>query len=260
MRSISVSGKGPINLGGEYRAFSTRISNHQGGLSVKKTWLSMAFVALFILAFASLALAADYISVPYVRRGPKIDGKLDDEAWTIAEQKGGKALLEYNLNGRPASSSYKVEVFVCWDDDNLYVAYKNYQKKNTVIAEHYNDGDASWLTDDDNQTFIAPSYPAFSHMQTISNPNAIRTTFGMGTNNSWEVEAAIYNDYWVVEKAIPFDNFNEWPEVGDEWSGNFTRHIGANSGAGDTEWLSLSSLVRDFFAEYDTFVILEFIK
>lgn len=230
----------------------------KGDYSVKKNWLSFTIIALIIFAMTSLAFAEVALKVPYVKKGPKIDGKLDDEAWTIAAQKGGKGALEWHLNGKPAS--HKTDILVCWDDDNLYIAYKNYQKKNTIIAEVFDDGGASFLTDDDNGSFISTTYPAGSWMQVITNPNGIRTTYGMGNNDSWDVAIDIQADYWVSEAAIPFDNFNEWPEVGDEWSGNFTRHIGVASGEGDTEWLSWSPLVRATFLDATTMCLLEFVK
>jgi len=226
---------------------------------VKKTWLSLAAITILLFAITNMALANELsLRVPFVKKAPRIDGQLDDEAWRIAEQKGGKGTLQTHLNGKPAT--YKSDVFVCWDDDNLYIAYKNYQKKETVVATFFNDGDLSYTKDDDNGSFISTTFPAETWMQVITNPNGIRTTFGMGTNDSWEVAAEVYADYWVAEKAVPFDNFNTWPEVGDEWSANFTRHIGTNTDAGDIEWLSWSPLVQATFLDAASFCILEFIK
>ncbi len=229
------------------------------GNSMQRGWLSLVIMAILVFVVAGGAIADEvYLRVAYVKKGPKIDGLLDDEAWKIAEQKGGKGILEWHLHGKPAT--YKSDLFICFDADNLYIAYKNYQKKDTVVATFTTDGSPSWTMDDDIGTFISTTYPASTWMQALSNPNSIRTTYGMGSNDSWDVACVIYDDYWVVEQCLPFDNFNIWPEAGDEWAGNFTRHIGANTGAGDTEWLSWSPLVKATFLDATTMCLLEFVK
>lgn len=223
---------------------------------MKKTWV-MFFVAILVLALASFAFAAEVsVKAPYVKKGPNLDGKLDDEAWKIAEQKGGKITLGYHLNGKAASKDLKSEVYICWDDDYLYVAYKNYQDEKTVIATVTTDAGATWLSDDDVEFFIDPNFPALGYKQFVSNPNGIRSV----TLDLWDVAAEIYKDHWVVEAALPFDLFKMWPEAGDEWSANFSRHLGNYNGAGDTEWLTWSPLVKSTFLSAATLCLVEFVK
>jgi len=223
---------------------------------VKKNF-SFFLIAILVLAIAGLAIAADVsVSAPQVKKAPKLDGKLDDEAWKIAADKGGKISLNYHLNGKAASKDFPTEVYLCWDVDNLYVAYKCFQPENTVIATVTNDGGSTWTCDDDIEFFIDTQYPAATYKQFVSNPNGILSV----TLNDWEAVAEIYKDHWVVEMAIAFDVFGEWPDVGDEWAANFSRHLGNFNGAGDTEWLTWSPLVQSTFLSAATLCSVEFVK
>jgi len=223
---------------------------------MKKNWRTILLITVFVLAIAGLAVASDVVSAPYVKKAPILDGKLDDEAWQIAEQKGGKIKLEYHLNGRPATTKDISEVYVCWDDDFLYIAYKNYQDEATVIANVTSDGGSTWTQDDDVEIFLDTNFPASAYKQFVSNPNGIRSV----TLDGWEAVAKIYKDYWVVEIAIDFATLGDWPDYGDEWAANFSRHYGALSGAGDEEWLTWSPLVGSTFLSAPTLLLLEFVK
>ncbi len=224
---------------------------------VKKSWLSVSLIAILVLAMAGLAIAADvYVRAPQVKKAPNLDGKLDDEAWKIAADKGGKITLDYHLNGKPASKEFPTEVYVCWDLDYLYIAYKCYQPEDTVIATITSDGGSTWTCDDDVEFFLDTEYPSYSYKQFVSNPNGIRSI----TLNDWEAVAEIYKDYWVVEMALSFDVFGVWPDVGDEWGANFSRHLGNFNGAGDIEWLTWSPLVQSTFLSADTLCLMEFAK
>lgn len=208
-----------------------------------------------ILAVSSLALAADMVSAPFIKSAPVLDGKLDDEAWAIAAEKGGKVTLDYNLNGKPASG-VETEVYVAWDYDYLYVAFKCYQDESTLINTIANDGGAVWVDEDDVELFFDTVYPASTYKQFVSNPNGIRSVVAAG----WDVWAEIYDDHWVVEMAFPYDVFNMWPDVGDEWGVNFSRHVGYLTGAGDGEWFTFSPLVGATFLDASTLCLLEFVK
>lgn len=223
---------------------------------MKKSF-SFFLIAILVLAIAGLAIAADIsVRAPQVKKAPKLDGKLDDEAWKIATDKGGKITLDYHLNGKNASKDFPTEVYVCWDVDYLYIAYKCYQPEDTVIATVTSDGGSTWVVDDDIEFFLETEYPAYSFKQFVSNPNGIRSI----TLSDWDAVAEIYKDHWVVEMAIAFDAFGVWPDVGDEWAANFSRHLGNFNGAGDTEWLTWSPLVKSTFLDGSTLCLLEFVK
>ena len=140
-----------------------------------------------------------------------------------------------------------------------YVAFKNYQPKNTVVAVSVNDGDPLWTNDDENEIFISTTYPGSRpYYQAIMNPLGAKS--GLNGNLDWDVAAEIYDEYWVVEVAIPFYIFdNYYPEIGDEWSINLTRRSHAHAG-GNGEWRCWSDLVVNTFLDPLTFGLLEFVQ
>lgn len=224
-----------------------------------KKWLLKTLVLAVFFAVAFAASAEGIISAPYVRRAPVVDGVLDDDAWKIAEEKGGTGKIAYLLNAVPISDGWTSDVWICWDDDFLYVAFKNYQPKNTVVAVSVNDGDPLWTNDDENEIFISTTYPGSRpYYQAIMNPLGAKS--GLNGNLDWDVAAEIYDEYWVVEVAIPFYIFdNYYPEIGDEWSINLTRRSHAHAG-GNGEWRCWSDLVVNTFLDPLTFGLLEFVQ
>ncbi|MDD2430939.1 MAG: hypothetical protein PHC96_04515 [Firmicutes bacterium] len=222
---------------------------------MKKSLFSFALISILLLAVAGIASANDTVSAPFVKNAPVLDGVLDDEAWELASQGGGKVSLGYNLNSMPASE-VETEVYVAWDYDYLYVAFKAYQDESSVIATIANDGGAPWIDEDDVELFFDTVFPASSYKQFVSNPNGIRA----GVVDGWDVCAEIYDDYWVVEMAFPYDVFNMWPDVGDEWAVNFSRHVGFLTGAGDGEWFTFSPYVGSTFLDASTLCALEFAR
>ncbi len=217
---------------------------------------SLLLAVILILTVGITALATDVVSAPFTKDAPVLDGKLDDAAWALAAEKGGKVNLNYHLNGKKNTSGLETEVYVAWDYDYLYIAYKCYQDESTLINTIANDGGAVWIDEDDVEMFFDTMFPASTYKQFVSNPNGIRSVIAAG----WDVWAEIYKDHWIVEIAIPFDQFNVWPDVGDEWACNFSRHIGYLTGAGDGEWLTFSPLVGSTFLDPSTLCLLEFVR
>lgn len=225
---------------------------------MKKSMTVVLFVLL--IAILSFSVAAEMmIKAPYVKKGPKIDGKLDDEAWQIAAEKGGKGEIAFLLNALPIKND-KSEVYVCWDDEYLYVAFKNYQKESTVVVTAAADGVDIWNTDDDNEIFLSTTFPGTRpFLQAIISPAGFKTSSGFGTVYDWDAAASITKDYWVTEIAIPFDMMNLWPEVNEEWAINLTRRY-ANAVGTDDEWRTWSNLPVTTFLDPNVFGILLFVK
>ncbi len=225
---------------------------------MKRFPTSLIFVML-ILVLSCSAFAEMTLKAPYVKKAPKLDGKLDDEAWQIATQKGGKGEIAFFLNAAPIKKD-KSDVFICWDDDYLYIAFKNYQKENTVVVNATTNGSDIWNTDDDNEIFLSTMYPgARPFLQAIISPEGVKTSSGFGSVDDWEVEALISKDFWVTEIAIPFDMLGFWPEVNDEWAINLTRRY-ANAKGTDEEWRTWSNLPVTTFLDPNVFSLLVFVK
>lgn len=224
-----------------------------------KKLVSIIFATLLVVFIAFGAMAEMTISAPYVKKGPKLDGKLDDEAWKIVEQKGAKAEIAYYLNALAVKED-KSEVMVCWDNDFLYIAFKNMQKEDTIFAEAVADGASIWVTDDDNEVFLSTTYPGTRpFLQAITNALGVKTSFNVGTIQDWDVAVEVYKDYWISEFAIPFDMLNAWPEASEEWAINLCRRY-ANGASTEREWMTWCNLPVTTFLDPLVFGVLLFTK
>ncbi len=122
-------------------------------------WKALFLSLVITLLIVSAVSAATIYTIPKVSKAPTIDGKLDDEAWKIAE-KAGAYFTDFTLNtgGKP---SVNTEAWMVWDDENLYIAFRNYQDMNSLKATVTQDSGGSGLSkDDDNEYFFAPMWPS----------------------------------------------------------------------------------------------------
>ncbi len=195
----------------------------------------MAIMLVTLFSSSAFALTKAELTAVKVSKAPTIDGKLDDEAWTKAKV----VTLDQDNNGMKPGT--KVEAWVVWDDNNIYVACKNYRPKKMVVANIKIDGGNLW-TEDGNEIFIDPTIDGKgTYYQFII--NAIATKFH-GSRPSvpglkysdWKAAAVQENDYWTLEVQIPFATMKQkTPKVGTKWGFN----ICANSGGQHITWSPL---------------------
>ncbi len=76
-------------------------------------WKALFLSLVITLLIVPTVSAATTYTIPKVSKAPTIDGKLDDEAWKIAE-KAGTYLTSFTLNtgGKP---SVNTEAWMVWD-------------------------------------------------------------------------------------------------------------------------------------------------
>jgi hypothetical protein len=172
-----------------------------------------------------------------------IDGKFDEPAW-LAAPAVGEFLFPWHEAGAREQSLVKL----VWDDNRLYIASLCEDRHITVKHQKHDEPVAS---DDCLEIMFAPSAarPAFyfnvewnviggyvdGHRP--NGPDAPRIEWNaeglelvgsfVGTLN----DDADVDEYWAVEVAIPWRNFESHlvtypPQVGDEFRANFNRHGG----------------------------------
>jgi hypothetical protein len=194
----------------------------------------MAIMLVTLFSSSAFALTKAELTATKVSKAPTIDGKLDDEAWTKAKV----VTLDQDNNG--AKPGTKVEAWVVWDDENIYVACKNYRAKRMLVANAKSDGGDAWR-DDSNEIFVDPAVDGKGiYYQFISNSLGYRlhTVKPMGAiqYTDWKAAAVQENDYWTLEVQIPFATMKQkTPKVGTKWGFN----ICANSGGQNITWSPL---------------------
>ena len=93
-----------------------------------KLFLSVYAVFIFQSVLHSEEIAAETLrfktlNAVRTETAPMIDGNIDDEVWTKAKPVDDFLQFEpYNL----VPASVRTEVRVLYDDDNLYIAFKNF--------------------------------------------------------------------------------------------------------------------------------------
>ena len=176
---------------------------------------------------------------------PKIDGRLDDEAWKNAPWSEDFVDIEGSKQPKPR---YRTRMKMIWDDKALYIAAEIEEPHIWgTITSH----DAVIFQDPDFEVFIDPD--GDNHMYGELELNARNTTWdllltkpykdGGKAVNGWEIiglKTAVHIDgtlndsrdvdkSWTVEIAWPWEGLREIsnattpPGDGDTWRINFSR-------------------------------------
>ena len=159
-----------------------------------------------------------------------IDGRLDEPAWSRATPAGD--FIQWSpFHGEPAAEPS--EVFVLYDDDNLYVGFVSYDSDIdhmvvNELREDFNFNDTDGITvlidslNDDRSGFIFGTNPAGAKRDIqISNDNSLNNDW----DGVWEVEVSVEEDRWVAEYIIPFKTLRFTKDEMQEWGLNLSRRV-----------------------------------
>ncbi|MEO0876206.1 MAG: DUF5916 domain-containing protein, partial [Bacteroidota bacterium] len=159
-----------------------------------------------------------------------IDGRVDEAAW---------------FSGSPATNFWenfptdtvlcdaKTEIYMTFDEDNLYIAAKCYAPgQNYVVPSLRRDYRAggsdniTFLLDpfrDRTNAFVFGMNPYGVMREALISNGGNSTSDWLGEwDNKWKGESAIFEDYWSCEIAIPFSTIR-FPEGQTEWYFNSYR-------------------------------------
>jgi len=174
----------------------------------------------------------------------KIDGHLDDAAWTKAAWSDAFVDIEGADHPQPR---FRTRVKMLWDDDYLYIGAELEEADIwAMLTKH----DSVIFHDDDFEVFLNPTGDGLKYFE--FEINALNTGWdlfldkpynqGGRADNSWEMpgyKSAVsidgtlnypgdWDKGWSVALALPWKAFVERsgkgrPSVGDEWRMNFSR-------------------------------------
>jgi len=159
---------------------------------------------------------------------PRIDGRLDDDVWGLAEVVTDFLQREPVEAGVP---SQRTEVRILFDEDNLYLGFVMYDNPDHVVASDLR-RDSRLETDDS----IAVLFDTFHDHRNgfLFRVNPLGTKYdatlqGERNLNSqwderWEAAASITPDGWEVEMLIPFRALR-FDAGGHIWGIDFSREI-----------------------------------
>jgi len=170
------------------------------------------------------------IHAPRISEPIKVDGRLDEPAWSRAEAADGFRMEEPH-EGEPASE--RTEARILFDDKNLYVGVRAFDSEPARINSRELVRDASFSNDDKVEILIDTYHDRRNAFRFAVNPlgtqqDALITDEGRDVNLSWDapwVSAGhIDQTGWTVEVAIPLTTLR-YKEGQDTWGFNVARII-----------------------------------
>jgi len=194
--------------------------------------VSIVVVLLLVNVFLPVVLAHEpgyEMTIPQINVPPRIDGELNDPVW-----KAVKPVEWGNINtGGEVDRNRFTRSWAVYDDIFIYVAFENMDPNMSKLTMTSPGHDIDTWKDDAAELFIEPRHVGTEpYFQIVI--NAANVTYddenGGATRLGWEprLESAtrIYDDRWVLEMSIPFEDMgSDTPSIGETWGWNFNRHI-----------------------------------
>ena len=173
---------------------------------------------------------------------PAIDGVLDEPVWAQAPVIDDLHQYDPVDHGEPTE---RTEVYVLYDDDNLYVAARMFDRDPSQIrARQMVQGQAMWF-DDSFSILLDPFNNKRTGYSLQINPVGNRrdgifetpTEQNQDWEGIWHAEAQINDAGWVAEFSIPFKTLNFDPSNAD-WGFTVERSIARKQE--DIAWVSFN--------------------
>lgn len=166
------------------------------------------------------------IVIPKLNSSIKLDGALDDDAWSNAAKIGNFCEINPGDNCKP---KVETEVLLTYDENNIYFGFACYEKDMSKLRATMTDRDNIFTDDfvgfmldtykDNKQAFEVFVNPYGIQGDLIWTPTDENESFDM----IWESKAKIYPDKWTAEMAIPFKSLRFPNKEEQEWKIHFIR-------------------------------------
>ena len=173
---------------------------------------------------------------------PTIDGVLDDSPWMLAPVIDDLHQFDPVDHGEPTEHT---EVYVLYDDDNLYIAARMFDSEpDQIRARQMVQGQGMWF-DDSFTVLLDPFNNKRTGYSFQVNPVGNRrdgiyetpTEQNQDWEGIWHAEARINDEGWAAEFSIPFKTLNFDPNNAD-WGFTVERSIARKQE--DIAWVSFN--------------------
>ena len=194
-------------------------------MTIRKTTITNCFILIFLLLANSSQAKVENITAKNI----KIDGLFNEQIWIEARKFSNLIQIEPAIF---APSSVKSEFYFTYDNQNIYIAGKMYQEKNTISASGARKDDAKTANGDYIKIGIDPLNNGNSAYFFLINPvNAL----GDGTIDivgnfdfSWDAivisKTKIDNHFWTFELKIPLTSISFQNKDIQSWGVMFSRY------------------------------------
>jgi len=204
---------------------------------MKPTTVLASMTALLALALPSPTIAEDPSAVSSViralrvDRGPKLDGRLDDEAWRSAPAFTGFRMAVPRSGDEP---SERTELRVVFDASSLYIGVICHDREPSRISANtmaHDRDEAEDMGEDALRVVLDPFQDRRNAYYFSVNPRGAKSEgLATGEHSSldwdglWDARSAFGPDGWSVEIAIPFKSISFKPHL-ESWGLNVERVI-----------------------------------
>lgn len=202
------------------------------------------------------------VTIPLIEQGPAIDGRVDEESW-----RGAAVFKDFYQTGPGYNTepSKPTEVYMMYDENHLYVAFKCWDERDKISATvAKRDG----LGGEDNARIWLDTYDDRRRAYVLwFNPFGIQQdgiyTEGRGADFSVDIvmesKGLIENWGWAVEVKIPFKSLRYAAGKGRSWGFNAARSIQRFNGEFD-QWLPDDREISGFLIKHGKITGLDQIK
>ncbi|MEO5616150.1 MAG: DUF5916 domain-containing protein [Candidatus Eisenbacteria bacterium] len=190
------------------------------------------------------------LSPPRVEQAPKIDGQLDDEAWTHA------AVLDSFTNSRPTEGvrdTLGTIAYVMYDDQNLYVGFRAFDDPRKVQAPVV-PRDQIWQGDwvgvsidtynDKQRAFFLCSNPVGIQMDGVDQEG---TDSDMAPDFQYTTRGHVNSKGYDVEMAIPFRTLRFTP--GEQVTFGFQAIRDVKRNGTHAYWAPVTRNINSYFTQ-----------
>ncbi len=192
--------------------------------------LIIVFIYVVVFSWSGQAQNNKIIHANLTTNPIRLDGHLDEDAWTKAVRIKKFIQREQQVG---ELSTEKTEVAILYDKNNLYLGVWCYQKDPNSIRAKYMQRDFDFEAEDNFKVIISTFNDGRNGYLFIVNPNGARAdaqVYGleeenMNWNGVWDVKSRITEEGWFAEIIIPFSTFQFKKTEKLSWGINFERDI-----------------------------------
>jgi hypothetical protein len=185
----------------DFRALEARVTALEAGVAAGAGIVSGAASAVPVIGIPNKS--RNVWKCVKVKKGPRIDGKLDDPAWKQALQ----AQLVSNKGGRLANDTV---VAICHDGEKFYLGAIALESEMDKLKITCTKRDEKVWKDDCYEIYFDENRDREDAVKVCVNPNGVfmdfvRQSGGDGDDVSWnmDVKTAKLKDRWVMEMSFP---------------------------------------------------------
>ena len=175
----------------------------------RKLFLTRICLPILISAlFSSLAesqIHQPQLQIPLIKEPPVIDGKLNDATWQRSTELS--EFINWSLDSYIKDA---VTVFLCYDEKNLYFAFRNSDPEAQELNKTVNPkGPRDTFLWGRNHAKVVIGYKDLS-LQFMADPKGTMTDWknnDIKWNGNWQYGASINQSDWTAEFSIPMSEF-----------------------------------------------------